>query len=90
MTLGCCSCILHSDPGQPQLRASACIPLSSASKRKVGQWTDAQMSGAMAAVERGAKIRAVARNFDIPANTLADHMNGRILQGKKGPPTVLT
>ena len=48
------------------------------------------MAAAMAAVERGGKIRAVARNFDIPASTLADHVNGRILQRKKGPPTVLT
>ena len=43
----------------------------------------------MAAIERGVKIRAVARNFDIPASTLANHMNGRILQRKKGLPTVL-
>ena len=48
------------------------------------------MAAAMAAVERGGKIRAVARNFDIPASTLADHVNGRILQRKKGPSTVLT
>ena len=44
----------------------------------------------MAVVERGAKIKVVARNFDILASTLADHVNGRILQRKKGPPTVLT
>ena len=43
----------------------------------------------MALVERGAKIRGIARNFDIPANTLIDHMHGRILQRKKGPSTML-
>ena len=37
-----------------------------APKRKVGQWTDAQMQADIAAMERGAKIRAVARDFDIP------------------------
>ena len=47
------------------------------------------MHAAIAAVERGAKIRAVARDFDIPASTLGNHVNGRILQRKKGPPTVL-
>ena len=89
MTPRCHSSTLRSDRGQLQLRAGACMPSSSAPKRKVGQWTDAQMSAAMAAVERGAKIRAVARNFDIPASTLVDHVNGKILQRKKGPPTML-
>ena len=49
------------------------------------------MSAAIASVERGAKIKAVARNFDVPASTLVDHVNGRILQTrKKRTPTVLT
>ena len=44
----------------------------------------------MVVVERGAKIRAIARNSDIPASTFANHVNGRILQRKKGPSTMLT
>ena len=48
------------------------------------------MHAAIVAVERGAKVQAAPRNFDIPASTLADHINGRILQRKKEPPTVLT
>ena len=48
------------------------------------------MTAAMAAIKRGGKIRALARNFDIQASTLADHVNGRVLQRKKGPPTMLT
>ena len=48
------------------------------------------MQAAVLAVERGAKVRAGARHFDILASTLADHVNGRILKRKKGPPTVLT
>ena len=63
---------------------------TSARKHKVGQWTNEQMYAAITTVERGAKVRAVARNFDIPASTLADHVNGRILHRKKGPPTVFT
>ena len=47
------------------------------------------MSAAMASVERGGKIRAIARNFDILASTLANHVHGRILQRKRGPPTVV-
>ena len=63
---------------------------TSAPKRKVGQWTDEQMHAAIATVERGVKVRAIAQNFDILVNTLADHVNGRILHRKKGPPTMLT
>ena len=48
------------------------------------------MQAAISAVERGAKIRAIARDFDIPQSTLGDHVNGRVLQRKKGPPIVLT
>ena len=81
---------VRSDMGQGQRSSRIGEPASKFGKRKVGQWSDAQMAAAMAAVERGGKIRAVARNFDIPANTIADHVNGRVLQRKKGPPTVLT
>ena len=47
------------------------------------------MNAAMVAIERGGKIRAVARNFGIPPSTLADHVHGTILQRKKEPPSVL-
>ena len=88
VTLGHSSSSLGFDPQQPHYCQGICRPSSSASKRKVGQWIDAQMSAAMVVIERGMKIRAVAKNFDIPVSTLVDHMNGRILQRKKGPPTV--
>ena len=35
-------------------------------KQKVGQWSDQQMSVALAAIERGCKVRAVAHYFYIP------------------------
>ena len=81
---------VRSDVGQGQRSSRTGQPASRFGKRKVGQWSDAQMAAAMAVVEGGGKIRAVARNFDIQASTLADHVNGRVLQRKKGPPTVLT
>ena len=81
---------LPEDSGQVHHHVPTCRSETSASKRKVGQWSDAQMHAIVAAVERGAKIRAVARDFDIPTSTLGDHVNGRILQRKKRPPTVLT
>ena len=34
-------------------------------KRKVEQWSNAQMQATVAVVERGSKVRAVARMFDI-------------------------
>ena len=77
------------DSCPPQHGLPTCRSSTSAPKHKVEQWTDAQMHVAMAAVERGAKLRAIARNFDIPASTLADHVNGKILQRKKGLSTVL-
>ena len=67
------------DSGQMHHGLPTCRSGISAPKQKVGQWTDAQMHAAIAAVERGAKVRAIARIFDIPTNTLADHVNGRIL-----------
>lgn len=59
------------------------------SKKRVGTWTDKQMSAAKAALERGEPIRTVAGHFDIPQSTLADHVHGRILKRKNGLPTVL-
>ena len=59
-------------------------------KEKVGQWTDQQMSAALAAVERGNKVRAAAHHFDIPQSTLANYVDGRIFKRKKGPPTILS
>ena len=66
------SCLVRSDVGQPHRSPSFCQPASIAPKCKVWQWTDVQMAAAMAAVERGGKIRVVVRNFDIPASTLTD------------------
>ena len=65
--------------GQVHHGLPTCRTGATATKRKVEQWSDEQMHAAIVAVERGAKVRAPARNFDIPANTLADHVNGRIL-----------
>ena len=48
------------------------------------------MKATILAVERGEKIIAVSRFFGIPCSTIADHLHGRILTRKKGPPTVLT
>ena len=48
------------------------------------------MKAANLAVESGKKIRAVSRFYDIPYSTIADHLHGRILTRKKGPPIVLT
>ena len=84
------SAIDPADPAPVPHNVLACRSEGTGPKRKVGQWTDAQMHVAIAAVERGAKIKAVARDFDIPQSTLGDHMNRRVLQRKKGPPTMLT
>jgi hypothetical protein len=41
-------------------------------------------------VEEGYKIREVARHFDIPTSSLADHVHGRTLTRKRGRREVLT
>jgi hypothetical protein len=40
-------------------------------------------------VESGGRVKTIARYFDILANSLADHLHGRTLGRKKGPPTIL-
>ena len=59
-------------------------------KTKVGHWSDAQMQVALASIEKGTKVITAAKKFAIPQNILVDHVHGRILKRKKGPPIVLS
>jgi hypothetical protein len=43
----------------------------------------------MVAVEARGRLKTVARYFDIPPSSLSDHLYGRTLERKRGPPTVL-
>jgi hypothetical protein len=43
----------------------------------------------MAAVEARRRLKTVARYFDIPPTSLSDHLFGRTLGRKRGPPTIL-
>jgi hypothetical protein len=58
-------------------------------KSKTGRWSDATLKSAMAAVEAGGHVKTVARYFDIPPSSLSDHLYGKTLGRKRGPPTVL-
>jgi hypothetical protein len=40
-------------------------------------------------MEAGGKLKTLARYFDIPPNSLLDHLYGRTLGRKRGPPTIL-
>ena len=63
---------------------------ASRSRKRTGLWTDSQLQAAIAAIDAGNRISTVARDFDIPASSLRDHINGRTLQRKKGRQGVLT
>jgi hypothetical protein len=58
-------------------------------KYKTWRWIDATLKAAMAAVEAGEWLKTVARYFDIPPTSLSDHLFGRTLGRKRGPPTIL-
>ena len=57
--------------------------------RKTGTWSTEALESAIAAIEAGAKIKTTARYYDIPASSLTDHLYGRTLSRKRGPPTIL-
>jgi hypothetical protein len=56
---------------------------------RTGTWSNATLKAAISAVERGGRLKTVARYFDIPPTSLSDHLHGRTLGRKRGPPTVL-
>jgi hypothetical protein len=58
--------------------------------KRNGNWSTESLKAAIRAVEEGCKIREVARHFDIPASSLADHVHGRTLTRKRGRGGVLT
>jgi hypothetical protein len=59
-------------------------------QNRTGRWLDQTLQRALAAVKVGGKIKTVARYYNIPPSSLSDHLYGRILTRKKGPPTILT
>ena len=52
-------------------------------------WTDAQLRAAIAAIESGAQISAVARHCGIPRSSRSDHVDGRRTGRKRRPQPVL-
>jgi hypothetical protein len=56
---------------------------------RTGRWSDAALKSAIAVVEVGGKLKIVSRYFDIPSSSLSDHLYGRTLGRKRGPPTIL-
>lgn len=59
-------------------------------RRRTGLWTDGQLQAAIAAIDSGAKLKAVARDYSIPASSLRDHIYGKTLKRKKGRQGVLS
>jgi len=57
---------------------------------KQGAWSSAMLKLAFDIVERGERLRTVARHFDIPATSFCDHLYGQILTRKQGRQGVLT
>jgi hypothetical protein len=58
-------------------------------KYKTWRWIDATLKAAMAAVEAGEWLKTVARYFDIPPTSLSNHLFGRTLGRKRGPPLTM-
>jgi hypothetical protein len=56
---------------------------------RTGTWNNAILKASISAVERGGRLKTVARYFDIPPTSLSDHLHGRILGRKRDLPTVL-
>ena len=73
------------DTGSPPLAHG-----QSRKRKKTGQWSDATLKAAISVVEAGGNIKTTARYFDIPPSSLADHVYGKTLSRKKGPPIVLS
>jgi hypothetical protein len=59
-------------------------------QNRTGRWLDQTLQRALATVEAGGKIKTVARYYNIPSNSLSNHLYGRTLTHKEGPPTILT
>jgi hypothetical protein len=58
-------------------------------KYKTGKWGDVALKSTMVALEAGRQVKTIARYFDIPPSSLSDHLYGRTLGRKRGPPIVL-
>jgi hypothetical protein len=56
---------------------------------KTKTWSNHFLKSTIAAVEAGGRVKTVARYFDILPSSLADHLYGRTLGRKRGPPTIL-
>ena len=52
-------------------------------RRQTGTWTDNQMAAAVAAMDAGCRLATAARNMEIPATSLRDHIYGRTIKQKK-------
>jgi hypothetical protein len=56
---------------------------------RTGNWTNRALKSAISAVEDGGRPKTIARYFGTPPTSLADHVHGRTLGKKRGPPIVL-
>ncbi len=57
---------------------------------KWGKWTNQQLENAMNVMERGHTfLRKIVKYWNIPLNSLLDHLNGRTRCRKVGPQSVL-
>ena len=59
-------------------------------RRQTGTWTDNQLAATVAAVDAGCGLATAARNMEIPATSLRDHIYGRTIKRKKGRQGVLS
>ena len=55
-----------------------------AAKRK--QWTEEQMTGALAAASEGMPANRAATMYGVPRSTLKDRLSGRVVHGHKSGP----
>jgi hypothetical protein len=58
-------------------------------KSKIGNWSNVALKSTIVVVEAGGRVKTIARYFDIPPNSLYDHLYSRILGRKRIPPTIL-
>jgi hypothetical protein len=55
-----------------------------------GNWTNAQLQGALRAHERGISVNGAATLYDIPRTTFCAHLTGTVLSRKRGATPVFT
>ena len=55
-----------------------------------GMWSSGMLKLAFDAVERGGRVRTIARHYGIPPSSFRDHMYGRTVGRKRGRQGVLT